>query len=85
MQITKEQMDQLIEVISHLGFNSGKKEMGTGERLVLAVEKLEGIYDALRGIESNTMNISNALNDLDVTFMRITRTIETIQYNQSNK
>lgn len=85
MEITKEQMDQLIQVISHLGFNSGKKEMGTGERLVLAVEKLEGIYDALRGIESNTMNISNALNDLDVTLTRMMRSLETIQHNQSNK
>jgi hypothetical protein len=79
MQVTKEQFDQLIKVISHLGFNSGKKEMGTGERLVLAVEKIENIADSLEGIERNTMSISNALNDLDVTFTRMTRSIETIE------
>jgi hypothetical protein len=77
MQATKEQMDQLIELISHLGFNSRGQQNVPGTTEAIAI--------ALRGIESNSMNISNALNDLDVTLTRMMQSLETIQHNQSNK
>jgi hypothetical protein len=40
---------------------------------------------ALQGIETNTKDIANALDDLDVTLTRIMGSLQTIQYNQSNK
>jgi hypothetical protein len=74
---TNSQANELIQAIKELGFNTGSRGNVPGTTEAMAI--------ALQGIETNTKDISNALDDLDVTLTRIMGSLQTIQYNQSNK
>ena len=74
---TNSQANELIQAIKELGFNTGSRGNVPGTTEAMAI--------ALQGIETNTKDISNALDDLDVTLTRIMGSLQTIQHNQSNK
>lgn len=73
----KEQANELIQAIKELGFNTGSRGNVPGTTEAMAI--------ALQGIETNTKDIANSLDDLDVTLTRIMHSVETLQHNQNNK